>query len=211
MSGRNRAVAVLAAASLLSGCSTGAPLTTASPTADPPAAAAASNGLRYSTARADAVEAMPAPGTCHYQGSGLFAQPDPRCAPGALNPNVTQANIHQTICRPDYSASIRPPEAVTEEEKRALMAAYGNHAPLSSVELDHIVGVSEGGAVNSVANLWPEPNYGHISPRSYFENPKDRLELRLYQLTCRGRIRLSRAQGLLAYDWPAAYRTYVLR
>ena len=86
---------------------------------------------------------MPAPGSCHYRGSGLYTQPDPRCAPGALNPAVTQANIEQTICRPGgYTASVRPPESVTEPEKRALMAAYDNRAPCRNVELDHIVSLA---------------------------------------------------------------------
>src|SRR5438270_13269006 len=46
---------------------------------------------------------------CHQQG----ADPDPGCTPGALNPAVTQATIHQTICVSGYTKTIRPsvPEA----------------------------------------------------------------------------------------------------
>ena len=65
---------------------------------------------------------------------------------------MTQNNIGRTICRPGgYTASVRPPESVTEPEKRAVMAAYGGHAPLESGELDHIVSLSVGGAVNDPA------------------------------------------------------------
>ena len=153
---------------------------------------------------------MPAPGSCHYRGSGLFAEPDPRCAPGALSPKVTQANLARTICRHGgYTASVRPPESVTEPEKRALMAAYGNTAPLSNVELDHIVSLGAGGAANDPRNLYPEPNYPGVSPGSYYQNPTDVLEYRLHDLVCGGRLSLARAQVALAHDWPAAYRRYV--
>ncbi len=153
---------------------------------------------------------MAAPGSCHYRGSGLYMQPDPRCGTGALNPAVTQANVEQTICRPGgYTASVRPPESVTEPEKRALMTAYDNRAALSDVELDHIVSLGVGGAANDPRNLYPEPDYPHVSPTSYYQNAKDRLEDRLHQLVCAGRLSLTRAHVALADDWPAAYRRYV--
>ena len=118
----------LAAASLLSGCAAAQPPRSTSTAGDAPTTSGrAPTGLAYSAASAHAVQTMPAPGSCHYRGSGLYTQPDPRCSPGALNPAVTQANIEQTICRPGgYTASVRPPETVTEPEKRALMAAYDN-------------------------------------------------------------------------------------
>ena len=104
---------------------------------------------------------------------------------------------------------MRPPESVTEPEKRALMAAYGNTAPLSSVEMDHIVSLGLGGAANDARNLYPEPNDPGVSPDSYYQNPKDVLEGRLHDLVCAGRLSLARAQTDLARDWPAAYRRYV--
>jgi hypothetical protein len=153
---------------------------------------------------------MPAAGSCHYRGTGPFAQPDPHCAPGALNPDVTQANLDRTICRPGgYTSSVRPPETVTEPEKRALMAAYDNTAPLSRTEMDHIISLGLGGAVNDRANFYPEPDYQGVSAGSYYRNPKDRLEDRLHESVCRGRMSLTRAQVLLAHNWPAAYRRYV--
>ena len=128
--------------------------TTGSGDTPPAGSGRATNGLAYSAASANTVQAMPAPGACHYRGTGLFAQPDPHCAPGALNPAVTQQNIGRTICRPGgYTASVRPPERVTEPEKRALMAAYGNATPLSGVELDHVVSLAAGGAANDPRNF----------------------------------------------------------
>ena len=168
------------------------------------------NGLVYSTASGDRVQPMPAPGSCRYRGHGLFAEPDLRCTPGALNPAVTQANIDETICRPGgYTRSVRPPESVTEPEKRAEVAAYSNSAPLSAVELDHAVAVGVAGAVKDPRNYYPESNYPGVSPDSYFHNPKDVLEQRLHDLTCRGRMPLAEAQTALATGWVAAYRRYV--
>ncbi|MGA2928520.1 MAG: hypothetical protein ABSG43_21515 [Solirubrobacteraceae bacterium] len=70
---------------------------------------------------------MSAPHTWHDNGHGLFAEPDPRCTPGAIDRAVDQQNIDQTICRPGgYTRSVRPPESVTAPEQRAAMAAYGN-------------------------------------------------------------------------------------
>lgn len=170
-----------------------------------------SDGLAYSTASGEIVQPMPAPGSCRYRGSGLFAEPDPRCTPGARNPAVTQATIGQTICRPggSYSASVRPPANVTEIEKRADMAAYSNIAPLASVEEDHAVALSLGGAVNDPQNLWPEPDIPGASAGSYDRNPKDVLERILHDLVCRGKLSLGSAQRAIAADWASAYRTYV--
>jgi len=209
VSSKHRALAVAATTSLLTGCAAQSASTNTDSTPTRTRGHVA-NGLAYSTASANPVQRMPAPGSCHYQGTRLFAAPDPHCAPGALNPAVTPATLKRTICRPGgYTGSVRPAERVTEPEKQALMAAYGNHAPLSRVELDHVVSLGDGGAVNDVRNLYPEPNYPGVSPDSYYRNPKDRLEDRTHELVCTGRLSLARAQMALAHDWPASYRRYV--
>ena len=64
------------------------------------------------------MQRQPAPGSCHAIGSGLYSRPDPRCTPGALNPQVTQATIGRTICSSGWTSTVRPPESVTEPEKR---------------------------------------------------------------------------------------------
>ena len=91
------AFAALAAASLLSGCSALQTSTTGGGDTPPARSGRATNGLGYSAASANTVQAMPAPGACHYRGTGLFAQPDPHCALGALNPAVTQQNLEQRV------------------------------------------------------------------------------------------------------------------
>jgi hypothetical protein len=38
-----------------------------------------------------------------------FDMPDPVLTQGAINPSVTQENIHQTACVKGYTKTIRPP------------------------------------------------------------------------------------------------------
>lgn len=164
------------------------------------------NGLAYSSAGAGIVQRQPAPGSCHARGSGLYSTPDPLCTPGALNPAVTDATIDSTICRPGWTATVRPPESITEPEKLASMAAYGEHGSASAFEYDHLVPLELGGAVNDPRNLWPEPDYASVS--GFYRNPKDHLELALKRLVCDGSLPLSQAQLSIAVHWVAAYRRY---
>jgi hypothetical protein len=138
---------------------------------------------------------------CRARGTGLFSLPDPRCTPGAINPAVTQSDIDRTICRAGWSESVRPPESVTEPQKRASMRAYGDRRPLHGYEYDHLIPLELGGATDSSRNLWPEPG---ASP-----NPKDRLEDRLRGLVCDSRLSLAAARRAIAANWVAAYRRYV--
>ena len=141
------------------------------------------------------MQPQPAPGSCHAIGAGLYSRPDPRCTPGALNPAVTQADIRQTICQDGWTDTIRPPESVTEPEKAASMAAYGDAGPTSSYEYDHFVPLELGGAVNDPRNLWPEPG---ASP-----NPKDAVEDALNRKVCDGQMTLAQAQRAIATNWIA--------
>jgi hypothetical protein len=164
------------------------------------AAAPSPAGLAPSTASSHRVQPQPRVGSCHARGSGLFSLPDPACTPGAIDPAVTQANLGRTICRSGYSESVRPPESVTEVEKRASLVSYGDHRPLHYYEYDHLVSLELGGAPNDARNLWPEPG---ASP-----NVKDSLESRLHARVCDGRMTLAAAQLAIAHDWVAAYRRY---
>ncbi len=152
------------------------------------------------------MQPQPAAGSCHTRGSGLFALPDARCTPGALNPAVTQRSIGSTICSAGWTSTVRPPESVTEPEKLANMRSYGISARPSAYEYDHLVALELGGAVNDPRNLWPEPDYA--SRAGFYLNPKDHLERTLNRLVCRGQMTLARAQLLSARAWVSAYREY---
>jgi hypothetical protein len=121
--------------------------------------------------------------------------PDPACTPGALNPAVTRANIHQTVCVPGWTSTVRPPVSYTGKVKVLAIAAYGDYAGSSpaAYELDHFVPLSLGGAPWDVANLFPE---GHPSP-----NPKDNVEYSANRAVCSGKISLGDAQIRMATNW----------
>jgi hypothetical protein len=186
-------VAVVVAASL----SAAGPGSAEQVSAGPGAAAAgfgpSPNRLIVSTASPEVVQRQLPPGSCRTIGHGLYARPDPRCTPGAINPAVTPTTIDRTICAHDWTERVRPPEWVTEAEKRASLAAYGDRGPLHDYEYDHLVPLELGGAVNDPRNLWPEPG---ASP-----NPKDAVEDRLRAKVCDGRLALRTAQAQIARDW----------
>lgn len=139
------------------------------------------------------VQPQPPPGSCHARGSGLYSLADPHCTPGAVSPAVTQANIQSTICGYGYTETVRPPESITEPEKEASLAAYGDSGPLHDFEYDHLVPLELGGAGNDPRNLWPEPG---ASP-----NPKDAVEDQLRAEVCDGRMTLVKAQRAIASNW----------
>jgi hypothetical protein len=174
--------------------------------AGPAPALSGSGALPFSTASANTIQRQPPAHSCRAVGSGLYSRPDPRCTPGALNPAVTQARIGSTICRSGWTATVRPPESVTEPEKIASIAAYGETEPVSSYEYDHDVPLELGGAVNDRRNLWPEPDYASRS--GFYLNPKDHLERALNRLVCGREMALSEAQRLIAGDWVSAYHRY---
>jgi hypothetical protein len=146
------------------------------------------------------VQPQPGPGSCRATGSGKFSEPDPSCTPGALNPAVTQATIGQTICISGYTKTVRPPERITDKEKLASMAAYGDSGSPGDFEYDHLVSLELGGAANDPRNLWPEPG---SSP-----NPKDAIENALHRLVCSGQMRLAQAQKIIATTWIAYFKDH---
>ena len=174
--------------------------------AAPAPALSGSAGLAYSTASPTVVQRQPPAHSCHALGSGLYSRPDLHCTPGALNPVVTQARIGSTICRSGWTTIVRQPESVTETEKIASIAAYGDSGSVSSYEYDHDVPLELGGALNDPRNLWPEPDYSSRS--GFYLNPKDHLERALNRLVCHHEMSLSEAQRLIAGNWVSAYNRY---
>ena len=126
----------------------------------------------------------------------LGAEPDRRCSPGAYYAKLTRA----VLCSAGFRTnSIR---SVSESEKHDVEIEYGlaPQAYGSRLEIDHIVSLELGGS-NDIANLFPER--ADASPGYHV---KDRLENRLHELVCAGRIGLRSAQERIAADWESLYR-----
>ena len=132
--------------------------------------------------------------------------PNPTLTPGAIDPNVTQANINTTICVRGWTRTVRPPEDYTEELKRRQIREYGysDHC-LSDFEEDHLIPLEIDGSPDNPRNLWPEP---HVAPGGWGSRRKDYLENLLRRLMCKGRVPLAEAQQAIARNWIASYRMY---
>jgi len=198
---RPAAVVFVAAACLASTACAGAGPAAVAPTHPRPTL-----GAGPGTQTGYTVRAQPTAGSCHFRFEGADPLPDPACTPGAINPRVTQANIQSTICRPGWTATVRPPVSVTGPEKLGSARAYGYTGPLSIGEYDHLVPLELGGDPNDPSNLWLEPNDDPDATSTH--NAKDVLENRLRHLVCSGRISLSGARSAIAADWVAAARRF---
>ena len=132
-------------------------------------------------------------GHCSYRDHGQL--PDPRCTPGSIDPDVTQADIRSTICKKGWTGTVRPPESQTERFKyNVAYPAYGTPRA-ERTELDHLVPLELGGS-NDATNLWPE-----YPPTP---NPKDTVENAMNAAVCEGRVSLTAAQDAIAAGWLTA-------
>lgn len=131
--------------------------------------------------------------------------PDPALTPGAINPDVTQQNIKQTVCVRGYTKTIRPPSNFTNKLKKRQLLEYGyaDRNP-KHYEEDHLIALSIGGAPYDPRNLWPEPRISEWDAKK-----KDRLEFVLYKMVCAKEISLDEAQHEMATNWIGAWKRYV--
>ena len=128
--------------------------------------------------------------------SSVNGLPDPKCTPGATNPDVTQDNIQKTICKPGFSKSVRPPVSYTDPLKKKLMKSYGFTDSISNYEFDHLIPLEVGGSPYDVKNLWPQANYGQAKSLE-----KDKYESYLNKQVCSGAISLHEAQMEISTNW----------
>jgi hypothetical protein len=131
--------------------------------------------------------------------------PDRFRTPGATNPDVTQQNIKQTVCKANWTKTIRPPTSYTNNLKRQQIVEYGyTDKKPASYEEDHLVSLQLGGHPTDTRNLWPEAYAGRCGARV-----KDVIETKLKRLVCAGQITLQEAQEAIAFNWIEAYSKYV--
>ena len=131
--------------------------------------------------------------------------PDKTRTPGATNPDVTQGNIHQTICVSGWTATIRPSTSYTNKLKLQQIQEYKyKDKKPSSYEEDHLISLQLGGHPTDPKNLWPQPYNIQCGARI-----KDVVETRLKRNVCDGKITLDEAQKAIATNWIAAYKRFV--
>jgi hypothetical protein len=109
----------------------------------------------------------------------------------ALNPDVTQENIGDTICKRGWTKTIRPAARWTTRIKHQRLRAVGMPASGAKLyELDHIVPLEVGGAPTDERNLQMQRWDGADGARA-----KDVQETRLKRLVCAGRVSLAVAHA----------------
>jgi len=129
--------------------------------------------------------------------------PDPIRTPGVINPNVTQANIGETICKKGWTKTIRPSAYYTNKLKKKQMAELSLKGNPSDYEEDHLISLELGGHPTDPKNLWPELWDGPWGARK-----KDVIETYLKRQVCAGNISLVDAQIWIATDWIATYKKF---
>ena len=123
--------------------------------------------------------------------------PDPKMTPGdVLTMDAT------AVCQPGYAKSVRN---VPQSVKNQVYRQYGvtSRQP-HEYEVDHLISLQLGGS-NSIRNLWPQ---------SFVTQPlnayvKDRVENKLHELVCAGKLPIEQAQREIASNWVEAYKKYV--
>jgi hypothetical protein len=132
----------------------------------------------------------------------LAQQPTPILPDPKLTPGDTFEVTVQDLCVRGYTKKVRNVPAAM---KREVYEEYGitSHGS-GDYEVDHLIPLELGGS-NSIKNLWPESH--RTSP--WNAQVKDRLEGKLHELVCSGRLDLKTAQQAIASNWIEAYKTYV--
>lgn len=134
--------------------------------------------------------------------------PRPSLTPGVNNPDITQANIKQNICKKGYTGGLdfrgNKVRRVSESTKRRVYKEYGIDRTIGGpYEVDHLISLQLGGS-NDIKNLWPQS----YTTQPYNARNKDALENRLHAMICSGKISLSQAQREISTDWISAYVKY---
>lgn len=127
--------------------------------------------------------------------------PDPAKTPGVLNPNVSDATKTQTVCKANWTATVRPPTRYTDKLRNA--ATPPGHKPLDG-ELDHLLSIEDGGHPSDPRNLWWMAYQDRYGARV-----KDVLETKVHHLYCQGKIGLDDARAALTPNWLVGYERYV--
>ena len=122
----------------------------------------------------------------HRPASRATVRASPSLTPGALNPDVTQANINETICMHGWTKTIRPPVEYTNALKLKQMRDYGLSGSPRDYQEDHLISLELGGDPRDPRNLWPEPY-----PRAA---KVDTIENELNARVCSGKLALADAQ-----------------
>jgi hypothetical protein len=127
---------------------------------------------------------------------------DPDLPDSTLTPGATLEVTREDLCRSDYTS---PAANIPIALKQQTFDRYGIRPDAIGYNVDHLIPVSLGGS-NSPKNLWPQ-----LLSSEWNYHMKNRLELMLYKMVCKGSLALEKAQQEIAADWVAAYKKYMTK
>jgi hypothetical protein len=136
--------------------------------------------------RIAAIVVMMSLSMCHTE---MVSAETKASVPGAINPNVTQDNIRDTICKSGWTKTVRPPVEYTDALKKKLLGSQYSRSKVKLYELDHAIPLELGGDPRSEDNLWLQPWAGKCGAHA-----KDKLENSLKRDVCAGRTTLADAR-----------------
>jgi len=134
--------------------------------------------------------------------------PDLNITPGATDPEVTEANIKESICKVTHftwTEGHMPPRSFLEPIEKDLLKKYGyTDENLKHYQMDHLIPLSLGGHPTDPKNIWPQVLVTKWSARR-----KDYLEQVLHDKVCKGEVSLKDAQEQIRTNWIETYKKYV--
>lgn len=122
--------------------------------------------------------------------------PNPTMTPGGRFPRVTK----DQICTVGYTKTVRD---VTESKKKAVFNMYHTDRTKDEYEVDHLISLQLGGN-NDLGNLWPQS----YTTQPWNARVKDKLENKLNDEICKGRLSMKEAQQRISTDWILTYCDY---
>ena len=127
--------------------------------------------------------------------------PDHERTPGAVNPEVTQDNLQETVCAAGWTEKISPPEAKLEKLKAKQVKQLHLKGPAKNYHEDHLVPLCAGGHPTDPRNLWPQRVEGDWNYKV-----KDQLETAVCKALCSGDLTLEQARSMfLEPDWTKVF------
>jgi hypothetical protein len=155
--------------------------------------------------------------------------PNPTLTPGAINPEITQSNIAQTICHKGWKTGTERDKTTSEAQKEKTYKSYNITPPPHDTgqdqecELDHLISLENGGA-DSIENIWPQcgpdwPTGPRVPLEQRYFKMKDAVENYVHNGICLNvpdakfsegpkppsPLTLAQGQAILKGDWYACY------
>ncbi|SMF94244.1 hypothetical protein SAMN02949497_1553 [Methylomagnum ishizawai] len=140
--------------------------------------------------------------------AGAGDLPDLNITPGSTDPEVTEANLKESICKVTHftwTEGHMPPASFLNSIAQQEIKQYGyTDENAKHYQMDHLIPLSLGGNPTDPKNIWPQVLVTKWSARR-----KDFLEQTLHDKVCKGEVGLKVAQEEIRTNWIEAYKKYI--